>query len=371
MLGGAPSASPCSTCLAQLHLLCWEPESPDEPPDETPDDSSEREMDVSLIMFTGNLSRREFPVTKARVVIGRINSCDLRIPLSSVSRKHCELKVVRGSVKVNDLGSSNGTYVNGSRIRGETSLHPGDRVQVGPIIFTLVIDGVPAVEQPSESLVDAQVDAERKTGDIISPNRAVAQAVDEKTTPPKPGEDVDDVLEDLGDELLQMSGSNLDDSAAIVLPDDDDEDEDDAKPAAAAKDDDPDSAGSSVLEEFDDMLGDIEQKITSDMDGADKAAPSDDAAEDSAVEELSDDDVVDDEELVGEVDEGDDDEEAVVLTDDDVDENDEDDLPVLGDDDAADDDPVAALQSMSSPDDSSTDDDDDIDLSWLGDDDTK
>lgn len=94
-------------------------------------------------MFKADGSRRDFPVTKPRIVVGRTNDCDLRIPLSSVSRQHCEFRLENGQFKLQDLGSSNGTFRNDSRISQETLLDAGDEVVIGPVVFTVVIDGQP------------------------------------------------------------------------------------------------------------------------------------------------------------------------------------------------------------------------------------
>jgi len=78
-------------------------------------------------------------------VVGRREDCDLRIPLSDVSRKHCRLIIEGEALKVEDLGSSNGTYRNGERVQ-QTEIVPGDTLQVGPVIFVLQVDGYPADE---------------------------------------------------------------------------------------------------------------------------------------------------------------------------------------------------------------------------------
>lgn len=107
-------------------------------------------MDASLVMFKADGTRREFPLRKDRVVVGRTNSCDLRIPLSSVSRQHCELLVEGDHIRLRDLGSSNGTYHNSNRVH-EAVLGPGDEVSIGPVVFTLVIDGQPAEIEPAKA----------------------------------------------------------------------------------------------------------------------------------------------------------------------------------------------------------------------------
>ncbi len=65
------------------------------------------------------------------VVIGRVAPADLVIDDSQISRKHCRVSQVVGEVFVTDLGSSNGTMVDGKRISGNAFLPPGARLQIG------------------------------------------------------------------------------------------------------------------------------------------------------------------------------------------------------------------------------------------------
>ena len=109
-------------------------------------------MQVSLVMFKADGSRRDFPLDKKRTLMGRTSTCDLRIPLSSVSREHCELVIDENAVAVRDLGSSNGTFLNESRIK-EATLEPGDRLVVGPVVFTVVGDGNPDRVKPVRSIM--------------------------------------------------------------------------------------------------------------------------------------------------------------------------------------------------------------------------
>jgi len=104
-------------------------------------------MDVKLVMFKPNGQRKDLPITKPQTVIGRSEECDLRVPLKSVSRKHCQILVGKDSLQVKDLGSSNGTYVNNKRVT-VTDLKAGDRLVVGPTVFTVQVDGVPGEVQP-------------------------------------------------------------------------------------------------------------------------------------------------------------------------------------------------------------------------------
>jgi predicted component of type VI protein secretion system len=100
-------------------------------------------MEVVLVMFKADGAMRSFPLSRNVTVIGRREDCDLRIPLTEVSRKHCRLVKEGETVRVEDLGSSNGTYHNGARIQ-EAVMQPGDVIQVGPVTFTIQIGGFPA-----------------------------------------------------------------------------------------------------------------------------------------------------------------------------------------------------------------------------------
>src|SRR5580692_2164985 len=57
----------------------------------------------------------------------------------NVSRRHASFEVTGGTIVLRDLGGTNGTYVNGARLRGARSLVPGDRIDIGP--FELTFDG--------------------------------------------------------------------------------------------------------------------------------------------------------------------------------------------------------------------------------------
>src|SRR5206468_963419 len=62
---------------------------------------------------------------------------DLRIPAPAVSRRHCRLSFQDDVLTVEDLGSANGTYVNGQSIDEPTIVRPGDRLAIGPVTFLI------------------------------------------------------------------------------------------------------------------------------------------------------------------------------------------------------------------------------------------
>ncbi len=69
----------------------------------------------------------ELTATPAR--IGRAHGNAVRIPSTEVSRRHCELRSGDGLLKVEDLESVNGTFLNGDLITGEAVIRPGDRLE--------------------------------------------------------------------------------------------------------------------------------------------------------------------------------------------------------------------------------------------------
>lgn len=102
-------------------------------------------MDVNLVMFKKSGVRKDISVPSDVITIGRKQDCDLCIPLVVVSRRHCQLSRAEDDVVIRDLGSTNGTYLNGSRIAktDKVSVKPGDNLQIGPVTFTLQINGKP------------------------------------------------------------------------------------------------------------------------------------------------------------------------------------------------------------------------------------
>jgi pSer/pThr/pTyr-binding forkhead associated (FHA) protein len=99
-------------------------------------------MDVNLVLFKKDGSQKAFSVPGNITIIGRRHDCDLCIPLKPVSRRHCQLYFNDQGLKVRDLGSRNGTYLNNERIE-EASAKAGDYLRIGPLTFLLQIDNKP------------------------------------------------------------------------------------------------------------------------------------------------------------------------------------------------------------------------------------
>jgi DNA-binding winged helix-turn-helix (wHTH) protein len=75
--------------------------------------------------------KQSFPLTEGEHVAGRDADCSLVVDGTTVSRRHARLTVSNGAAMIEDLGSTNGTHVNGARISTPTRLAPGDEFALG------------------------------------------------------------------------------------------------------------------------------------------------------------------------------------------------------------------------------------------------
>ncbi|HUJ93471.1 MAG TPA: FHA domain-containing protein [Candidatus Bathyarchaeia archaeon] len=124
-------------------------------------------MNVTLKM-KDSPGRVLFIAEGKRLVIGRASTADFSFPEQQfLSSRHCEVQATREGARVADLGSSNGTFVNGNRVR-ESVLSDGDELSVGHITFLV---------QLSPSL-PAGAAAQPKQADAQGPSPASAGSVD-------------------------------------------------------------------------------------------------------------------------------------------------------------------------------------------------
>ena len=206
-------------------------------------------MQAVLVMFRNDGERRSFSISRETTVIGRRQDCDLMIPLGEISRKHCRIIREADTLRLEDMGSSNGTFHNGRRVQ-EAVLNAGDTVQVGPVAFVVQIDGVPAEDEmqphaggtaagdeddletlsddleeaPGEEAVEADLeeDDDATIGDStprrVSKNDAIDldDELDGLSSEGEGGSNIDDLDAEIGQNLgLEHGGMDpMDDSAA-------------------------------------------------------------------------------------------------------------------------------------------------------------
>lgn len=111
-------------------------------------------MKVQLIVVQGKSEGRTIPLSVPVFRIGRGETCHLRPNSERVSREHAELIVQGDSVTVRDLGSRNGTLVNGKALTQPVSLKDRDIVQVGPLSFMVSVrDELAGPDEPGPGVV--------------------------------------------------------------------------------------------------------------------------------------------------------------------------------------------------------------------------
>ncbi len=104
-------------------------------------------MDARLTILFGPVAGQTIPIPAGELVIGREEGCHVRSGSDFVSRRHCRLLFDNETLRIDDLGSKNGTFVNSCRVAkiGPALAH-GDIVSVGDIVFQIEL-GAPAGER--------------------------------------------------------------------------------------------------------------------------------------------------------------------------------------------------------------------------------
>jgi predicted component of type VI protein secretion system len=97
-------------------------------------------MTVKMVVVQGRPAGKTLVFPDGVYYIGRGAECHIRPNSEWVSRQHCVLRVSGPAVFIRDLGSRNGTLVNGVLLDGERRLDRGDQVQVGPLVFEVSLD---------------------------------------------------------------------------------------------------------------------------------------------------------------------------------------------------------------------------------------
>jgi serine phosphatase RsbU (regulator of sigma subunit) len=126
---------------------------------------------ASLRIVSGVEPGKRFPLTAAQSVIGRSAECEVALDVAAVSRRHAVVLREGETYFVEDLGSRNGTFVNGERIAGKARLAPGDRIVVcdhefafdAPGAVPSLLGGVRSSGEQQSSLVELVSDDDTLT----------------------------------------------------------------------------------------------------------------------------------------------------------------------------------------------------------------
>jgi hypothetical protein len=151
---------------------------------------------LALRFISGKYQGGEFPLGQSQeIIVGRASDLDMVLVEDMVSRRHARIAVNESQIVIEDLGSTNGTFVNGEKI-SRAALKEGDRVLIGTSILKVV------ATDPS---APAQRKADTITGGRAAQTRSMSGSIDEIPLP----------------DLLQLLGSSKKSGVLVVRSDDD------------------------------------------------------------------------------------------------------------------------------------------------------
>ncbi len=110
-----------------------------------------------LVLNQGRADERSFVVKAPATTIGRTKENDAWVLHTSLSRHHARIEEKEGRLVVVDLGSKNGTFVNGARVE-RRALSPGDTIRCGDATFLFVDDAVPAAGAAPTTIFSVETD---------------------------------------------------------------------------------------------------------------------------------------------------------------------------------------------------------------------
>ena len=138
-----------------------------------------------LVMHSGPTPGKSFALEGDVLTIGREASNQIAINDAEISRKHSQLVLQGGKYVLTDLGSTNGTFVNGQRLTGQHVLQPGEVISLGEQI-SLLFETITIVDPNATMLSSKPVMAPRGT---MKPQMAPQSPVYAGQTPDGPGPD--------------------------------------------------------------------------------------------------------------------------------------------------------------------------------------
>lgn len=114
-------------------------------------------LQAELKILGGKHQGKLIPLTTKKFLVGREQDCHLRPNSDLVSRHHCVFSIDDYAIRLRDLGSTNGTLVNGSNLRGEVILKSGDRISIGKLDLEVVIRQSTAKATPKPVLAPQSI----------------------------------------------------------------------------------------------------------------------------------------------------------------------------------------------------------------------
>ncbi len=142
---------------------------------------SESTLAFSLRFISGKYQGGEFPLQPDReIVIGRSSELDVVLVEDMVSRKHARIQTTDGQIVIQDLGSTNGTFVNGEKVK-KMALKEGDRILIGTSIIKLVTGDEGAALSPEAARQKLEQTGNRRAA--APTNKTMTGAIEEIPLP--------------------------------------------------------------------------------------------------------------------------------------------------------------------------------------------
>ncbi len=133
-----------------------------------------------LVMRSGPTPGKTFVLDKAESTIGRDTTNDIVINDAEVSRKHSRLTLQGGGVVLEDLGSTNGTFVEGQRLMGPHNMRPGEMIMLGENISL----SFEAAQYDPNATVMASGPSPRETSPLLTTREEQAEPFRPVAPPP-------------------------------------------------------------------------------------------------------------------------------------------------------------------------------------------
>src|SRR5215813_8637398 len=115
---------------------------------------------AKLVILKGPETGKEFTLPSFATLLGRQADCTICLESQAVSRHHAQILFENKRFLIEDLNSSNGTFLNGKRILDRMPLTDKDTLQVGPYLFGLRLDPPPPMLPEDSMVIREQVNAQ-------------------------------------------------------------------------------------------------------------------------------------------------------------------------------------------------------------------
>ena len=172
-------------------------------------------MNVELIVSQSGGRTKRLRLHHEMTVVGRRRDCNLCIPSSDVSRRHCLLHFHDGFLTVEDLKSINGTFLNDQQVVDKSVVYPGDRLAIGPVHFTVKYELSPEARERLQ--VPQEAEGEDFQFEVVPVEEEEVPTIKMDLDEPAPAGQEFEIVEDLPDsQVLEI----VDDPELIEIVED-------------------------------------------------------------------------------------------------------------------------------------------------------